>query len=182
MVTAQAVANEFFKLAASDNTELSYSKLVCLLYYTYGYYLAETDERLFDEPFMVSQHGLELDWIKDELAEITKETGKVRYKGITLKGRMRSTNKRCGNVLDHPEKEKIGEIIDNIWELLSSITDSQAVDLMKKSAPCIKAEREAARREHPIIRDEYIYDYHHRKVERYTELAEEEGYFKERSS
>ncbi len=55
--TPQQVANYFLDKAADDGINVSPMKLVKLIYIAYGWYIALTDERLFDEGIQAWEHG-----------------------------------------------------------------------------------------------------------------------------
>ena len=55
--TPQHVANFFLEKAESENVPLSQLKLIKLVYIAYGWYLALTREKLFNEHIEAWQHG-----------------------------------------------------------------------------------------------------------------------------
>jgi len=55
--TPQHIANYFLKKANEDGLPMSPLKLIKLVYIAYGWNLALTDKKLFDEPIEAWQHG-----------------------------------------------------------------------------------------------------------------------------
>ncbi len=57
MFSAEIVSNEFILRAQEDKIILSPMKLQKLLFFLYGRHLADTGEKLFNEPFAVWKYG-----------------------------------------------------------------------------------------------------------------------------
>lgn len=64
--TPQHIANYFLDRAERDGVRLENMKLQKLVYIAYGWYLALTGKRLFDEPIQAWQHGPVIRSLYDE--------------------------------------------------------------------------------------------------------------------
>jgi uncharacterized phage-associated protein len=71
--TPQHIANYFLDRAAQERRSLGHMKVQKLVYIAYGWYLALTGKRLFNEPIQAWQHGPVIRSLYDEFKHFSNE-------------------------------------------------------------------------------------------------------------
>lgn len=122
--SADAVANEFLDLAASENIAISPMKLQKLVYYAHGWHLGLDEDKLIDEPIQAWRYG-------PVIQSLYREFKRFGSDPITEKAlNARLSNKQVtfwtpSLAAENPSCEFQKSVIAKIWSLYKSYTGGQ---------------------------------------------------------
>lgn len=107
--TPQHIANYFLDRAAKEGSQITQMKLQKLVYIAYGWALALTGRRLFDEPIEAWEHGPVIRSLYDEFK---------RFGGDAIKGRATEFNLDDFDISEPRVPEDDADtvlILDKVW-------------------------------------------------------------------
>lgn len=108
MFSPNIIANDFIIKANKEDIGLTPMKLQKLIYFLFGYYYAETDKKLFNEPFEVWQYGPVLPSVYSEFRSF--RSNHINALAKDAKGKAYVPSK------SDPELKDYFRIFDIVWE------------------------------------------------------------------
>ena len=114
--TPQQIANYFLDRAADEARPMDQLKLMKLVYIAYGWVLALTGERLFEEPIQAWKHGPVIRSIYDEFK---------RFRASFITGRATDYDYETGEQVVPsipPEDEQTRMILGKVWDAYRSFS------------------------------------------------------------
>ncbi len=114
--TPQKVANYFLDKASNEGIDVSPMKLVKLVYIAYGWYIALTGERLFDEKIQAWKHGPVVSSIYHEFKKFGSSAINCRSYELDMKS-LKVVVPRINE-----DKEDMLLILSKVWAAYRSFT------------------------------------------------------------
>jgi uncharacterized phage-associated protein len=155
MPTARAVANYFISKGVRDGVDVDQLKLQKLAYYAYCWYLANNDEKLFDEDIEAWDHGP----VVRDLWNAFSAYGKQKITQFTSAIRANkdgTANLYTPNLDMKSDASAIGAL-DEIWRVYKDYDGIQLSNLShSKGEPWQIVKSTAPNERRPIISDEII--------------------------
>jgi uncharacterized phage-associated protein len=176
--TSFAIANWFIDKAKQNGEYLNLTKLQCLSYLTYGWYIAYYDIPLFGDSIFVGELYPEIESLRRMFKGHAMDSIGVKAVEFyeTIDGHMEK--RECSiftsddNLTDylceekHQEEKKIVGLLDLVWNTFSSCSDAQLVFIVtkpgtpwRKIADQYRKKRRNMRTLRAIIDPDEIYNY-----------------------
>lgn len=162
--TPQHIANYFLGRAASEHMPMTQLKLMKLIYIAYGWYLALTEEKLFNEQIEAWQHGPVIPSIYHEFKDFGK--GPISRKAMTVDlDTWDVTNPEIPS-----DDEDALLILNRVWDIYKAQTGwALRQKTHEKETPWDKVYREGERG--IKIKDEDVSQHYIEKIRGYLDAA-----------
>lgn len=159
------IANYFIKRAESKGLDITILKLLKLVYIGYGWVLALTDRKLFEEDIQAWQHGPVIPSLYNEF----KHFGKTPINSYATDFDL-ETYEFCAPEIDNDDKD-ILLILGRVWDIYHKFTASALRNKTHESdTPWSKTFDEAITNK--VIDSELIKNHFQKKIKEYLDATE----------
>jgi len=125
--SAAAIANEFLKLARDEGESLTPMKLLKLVYFAHGWYLALTGEPLIDEQVQAWRYGPVIKSLYHEFKSYG--SGPITELIWVYQGGLKFRKVRIDDGPNAEENYRAKQVIKRVWEQYGHLTGVQLSNL-----------------------------------------------------